>query len=36
MQFQGRRNSAFIDGVGHDVWVIPQAIADVAADVQVG
>jgi putative flavoprotein involved in K+ transport len=35
MQFQRRRNSAFIDGVGADAWVIAQAIADIAAGVQV-
>jgi putative flavoprotein involved in K+ transport len=35
MQFQRRRNSAFIDGVGHDAWVVAQAIADVATGVQV-
>jgi putative flavoprotein involved in K+ transport len=27
LNFQRRRNSSFIDGVGHDAWVIAQAIA---------
>jgi len=27
MNFQRRRNSSFIDGVGHDAWVIAQEIA---------
>jgi putative flavoprotein involved in K+ transport len=35
MQFQRRRNSSFIDGVGADALVIAQAIADVAAGVRV-
>jgi putative flavoprotein involved in K+ transport len=35
MQFQRRRNSAFIDGVGDDAWVIAQTIADIAAGVRV-
>jgi len=35
MQFQRRRNSSFIDGVGDDAWVIAQTIADIAAGVRV-
>lgn len=35
MQFQRRRNSSFIDGVGADALAIAQMIADVAAGVQV-
>ena len=36
MQFQRRRNSALIDGVGRDALAIARAIADVAAGVPVG
>lgn len=35
LNFQRRRNSSFIDGVGHDAWVIAQAIAQSMARVRV-
>jgi putative flavoprotein involved in K+ transport len=35
LNFQCRRNSSFIDGVGHDAWVIGQVIARSMARVRV-
>ena len=35
LNFQRRRNSSFIDGVGHDAWVIAQRDRPVDARVRV-
>jgi putative flavoprotein involved in K+ transport len=35
LNFQRRRHSSFIDGVGHDAWVIAQAIAQSMARLRV-
>jgi putative flavoprotein involved in K+ transport len=35
LNFQRRRHSSFIDGVGHDAWVIAQAIAQSTARMRV-
>jgi hypothetical protein len=35
MNFQRRRNSSFIDGVGADAWMIAEQIADSLAHVRV-
>ena len=35
MNFQRRRNSSFIDGVGHDAWIIAQEIAQSTVRVRV-
>jgi putative flavoprotein involved in K+ transport len=35
MNFQCRRNSSFIDGVGHDAWTIAHVIAQTMARTRV-
>jgi hypothetical protein len=35
MNFQCRRNSSFIDGVGHDAWTIAHHIAQTMTRVRV-
>jgi len=35
MNFQQRRNSSFIDGVGHDAWTVAQDLAQSVARTRV-